>query len=78
MIAKIWFIVNYRVFFALHVMVTSHYGENLNAFQVKESDFPQGFEVIKQEDLEFPCVCHLHKCQDRVYIITKENPLAWL
>lgn len=57
-IAKIWFIVNYGVFFALHVMVTSHYDENLNAFQVEESDFPQGFEVIKQEDLELPYVCH--------------------
>ena len=49
-IANIWFIVNYGVFFALHVMVTSHYDENLNAFQVEEPDLPQGFEVIKQEE----------------------------
>ena len=77
-IAKIWFIVNYGVFFALHVMVTSHYDENLNAFQVEESDFPQGFEVIKQEDLELPYVCHSHKFRDKLYIIIKENPLAWL
>ena len=77
-IANIWFIVNYGVFFALHVMVTSHYDENLNAFQVEEPDLPQGFEVIKQEDLEFPFVCHSHKLRDSLYIIIKANPLAWL
>lgn len=77
-IANIWFIVNYGVFFALHVMVTSHYDENLNAFQVEEPNLPQGFEVIKQEDLEFPFVCHSHKFRESLYIIIKENPLAWL
>lgn len=77
-IANIWFILNYGVFFALHIMVTSHYDENLNAFQVEEPDLPQGFEVMKQEDLEFPFVCHSHKFRDRLYIIIKENPLAWL
>ena len=77
-IANVWFILNYGVFFALHIMVTSHYDENLNAFQVEEPDLPQGFEVMKQEDLEFPFVCHSHKFRDRLYIIIKENPLAWL
>ena len=59
-------------------MITSHYGENLNAFQVEEPDLPQGFEVIKQEDLEFLFVCHAHEFRDSLFIIIRENPLAWL
>ena len=45
-------------------MVTSHYDENLNAFQIEEPDLPQCLEVIKQEYLEFPSVCHSHKFRD--------------
>ena len=77
-IAKIWFIPSYGIFFALHVMVTVQYDENLNSFQVEEPDLPQGFEVVKQEELELPFVYHSHKFRDKLYIILKENPLAWL
>lgn len=59
-------------------MVTVQYDENLNSFQVEEPDLPQGFEVVKQEELELPFVYHSHKFRDKLYIILKENPLAWL
>ena len=77
-IAKIWYIANYGIFFALDAMVTSHYDEDFNSFQVEEPVLPQGFEVIRQEDLKLPFVCHSHKFADKLHIIIKESPLAWL
>ena len=77
-ISKIWFIPNYGIFFALHVVITVQYDDNLNSFHVEEPDLPQGFEVVKQEKLELPFVYHSHKVGDKLYIILKENPLAWI
>lgn len=78
-IVKIWFIANHRgIYFALHVVTTLKYNEDLNAFQIKEPDLPQGFEIVRQEKLELPFVCHPYKLRENTYVILKENPFAWL
>ena len=51
-IVEIWFIANHRgIYFALHVVKTLKYNEDLNAFQIKEPDLPHGFEIVRQENL---------------------------
>ena len=77
-IVKIWFTANHGIFFALHVVITSNYNEDLNAFQIIEPDLPQGFEIVRQNNLEMPFVCHPYKFRGNTYIILKENPFAWL
>lgn len=77
-IVKIWFIANHGIFVALHVVITSNYNEDLNAFQIMEPDLPQGFEIVRQNNLEMPFVCHPYKFRGNTYIILKENPFAWL
>lgn len=42
-------------------MVNVQFDDNLNSFQVKEPDLPQGFEIVKQEELELPFLYHAHK-----------------
>lgn len=59
-------------------MVNVQFNDNLNSFQVKEPDLPQGFEIVKQEELELPFLYHAHKFEKKLYIILKENPLGWL
>ena len=52
-IVKIWLSANHRgIYFALHVVTTLKYNEDLNAFQIKEPDLPHGFEIVRQENLE--------------------------
>ncbi|RMX46803.1 hypothetical protein pdam_00025136, partial [Pocillopora damicornis] len=57
-------------------MVNVQFDDNLNSFQVKEPDLPQGFEIVKQEELELPFLYHAHKFEKKLYIILKENPLG--
>lgn len=47
-------------------MVNVQFDDNLNSFQVKEPDLPQGFEIVKQEELELPFLYHAHKFEKKV------------
>ena len=78
-IVKIWLSANHRgIYFALHVVTTLKYNEDLNAFQIKEPHLRQGFEFVRQENLELPFVCHPYKLREKTYVILKENTFAWL
>lgn len=77
-IMKIWFIPQHGIFFALQVVVTTKYNEDLNAFQTKESELPQGFEIVKPADLLTQYVYHSHSFQNESYIILKENPFSYM
>lgn len=47
-------------------MVNVQFDDNLNSFQVKKPDIPQGFEIVKQEELELPFLYHAHKFAKKV------------
>lgn len=45
-VVKIWFIVNHSIYFALHVGTTLNFNEDLNAFEIKETDLRSPFPRI--------------------------------
>ena len=45
-VVKIWFIVNHSIYFALHVGTTLDFNEDLNAFEIKETDLRSPFPRI--------------------------------
>ena len=59
------------------MVTTLNFNEDLNAFEIKEADLPQGFEIVRQNNLEMPFVCHPYNFRVNTYVILKENPFAW-
>lgn len=70
-IINIWFIANHGIYFALHVVTTLNFNEDLNAFEIKEADLPQGFEIVRQNNLEMLFLCHPYNFRVNTYVIFK-------